>query len=488
MKALKTLIILLLFFNFLNAEVKINAPLTFIVNKPYVFEIIASGNEVNFPKIEEIQGNKVELISSVNGLNVINSKVTRNFIRKYSFIPTTDFTIPSFKFVIDNKEILTTKVEVKKQEVSKTFSKYADFELTVSKASVYVSEEFRLKLKFKYLDTLNIKGLNLAQVNFDNFWYKQTKNQKEYKQGEYYVHEMEFLVFAQKSGTLNIEPFEMVMKLVDNSSNDFMLFNNYIYKSIYSNKLTLEVKELPQNIKLVGEFNIDSSLSKTEVTQGDAVSFKVKIDGFGNIDDIDDIKLDITEATIYENKPTINTNIVQNRYFGTYEKVFSIIPNKDMVIKPITIKYFDKNLQKVVEKSTPLYKIKVIKQNKKEEQLLLPSKKQEVVNKVIVEKFSYKNSILFFLLGVIFTLFIIYLYKYAINLKFKKQKESNLLAKIKNSKTKNELIKIVIVFLKVNETLDKKIFQLQDISDEKDFKTLKKEIYTIIKNEKGIKK
>lgn len=299
---------------------------------------------------------------------------------------------------------------------------------------------------------------------------------------------MEFLVFAQKSGTLNIEPFEMVMKLVDNSSNDFMLFNNYIYKSIYSNKLTLEVKELPQSIKLVGEFNIDSSLSKTEVTQGDAVSFKVKIDGFGNIDDIDDIKLDITEATIYENKPTINTNIVQNRYFGTYEKVFSIIPNKDMLIKPITIKYFDKNLQKVVEKSTPLYKIKVIKQNKKEEQLLLPSKKQEVVNKVIVEKFSYKNSILFFLLGVIFTLFIIYLYKYAINLKFKKQKESNLLAKIKNSKNKNELIKIIIVFLKVNETLDKKIFQLQDISDEKDFKTLKKEIYTIIKNEKGIKK
>ncbi len=488
MKTLKTLIIFLLFFNFLKAEVKINAPLSFIVNKPYVFEIVASGNDVEFPKIEEIEGNKLQLIYSSNNLNVINSKITRTFIRKYSFVPTENFTVPSFKFIIDNNEVLTSKVEVKKQEVTKTRSKYADFELSISKDKVYVSEEFRLKLKFKYLDTLNLKGLSLAQVNFDNFWYKQTKNQKEYKEGEYYVYENEFLLFAQKSGTLTIEPFEMLMKLVDNSSTDFMLFNNYIYKSIYSNKLTLEVKELPFNSKLIGEFNINSSLSKNQITQGDAVSFKVKIDGFGNMDDIEDIKLDIKDATVYENKPTINTNIVQNRYFGTYEKVFSIIPNEDIVIKPITIKYFDKNLQKVVEKSTPSYTIKVIKQIKKEEQILLPSKKEEAVKKVIVERFSYKSSILFFLLGVVFTLFIIYLYKYAINLKFNKQKESNLLAKIKNSKTKNELIKIVTIFLKLNENLDKKIFQLQDISDEKSFQSLKKEIYIIVKNEKGIKK
>ncbi len=479
MKALKIIIILLLF-NFLKAEVKIKAPLTFIENKPYTFEIFASGNKIKFPEIEEIDGNKVDIVSSINGLNVINSKITRNFIRKYSFVPTNDFTIPSLKFIIDNKEILTKNIEVKKQEISKTISKYADFELLVSKDEIYVSEGFRLKLKFKYLDTLNIKGLNLAKFNFDNFWYKQTKEQKEYQEGDYYVYEMEFLVFAQKSGTLVIKPFEIVMKFIDN--------NNFIYKSIYSNELTLKIKELPEKVRLIGEFNIDSSLSKIEVAQGDAISYRLKIDGYGNIDDIEDIKLDIKEATIYDNKPIINTNIVQNKYFGTYEKVFSIIPNEDIIIKPITIKYFDKKLQKIVEKSTLEYKVKVIKQNKKEEEILLPSKKDEVIKEVVIEKLSYKNSIFFFILGGIFTLFIIYLYKYGINLKFKRQNESHLLSKIKNSKTKNELIKIIIIFLKLNKNLDRKIFQLQDINDEKKFKNLKKEIYLIVKNEKGIKK
>ena len=112
---------------------------------------------------------------------------------------------------------------------------------------------------------------------------------------------MDFFLFAQKTGKLIIEPINIDVSVLDLSNNSYSFF----YKStknirIYSNKLIFDVKPLPQNITLIGDFKITSSLDKTSVKQGESLNYKIEVTGRGNIDDVEDIKLNIDNATIYE--------------------------------------------------------------------------------------------------------------------------------------------------------------------------------------------
>lgn len=485
MKLVKIITILLFTFYFAYADVKLDAKSTFVKGEAYTFKIIATGKDIQFANIEKIDNQPVDVISTQNVVNIINSKMQKKIIKVFRFFPTSSFTIPSFNFTIDNKQYKTDSKKVEQKELKKSNLSYADFEISTSKSSVYVAQGFKLKVKFKYLEELNVQDLSISNADFKDFWYKQTDNSKQYKEDGFIVNELEFLLFAQKSGKLRIEPFKIIMKLLDLNSSSF--FNSsYSTRQIYSNSLTIDVKPLPENINLMGDFNIKTSIDNLSINQGDAVSYKVEVSGYGNIDDIKDFKLQIEDAQVFENKPKIDTKIENGKLYGTYEKSFSIVPSKTIDIKPLTLKYFDAKTKKVITKKTKSYKINV-KQKSSKRPELLTAKQTEVVKKEII-KSSIKDRIIFFLLGCVFALLIVYLYNYVINKRFKKQKESNLLTKIKTSKTASELIKVLAFMIKKDDNLDKLIFKLQNIDNIHEFKSIKKEIYLLVKEiEKGKK-
>ena len=97
---------------------------------------------------------------------------------------------------------------------------------------------------------------------------------------------------------------------------------------------------------MIGDFNISASVNKIDIKQGESVSLKLEISGVGNFDDIEDIKLDIPNATVYDNKPDVKTKYSDLGYEGTYTKVFSIIPESSITIPSIKLKYFDKKNKK----------------------------------------------------------------------------------------------------------------------------------------------
>lgn len=98
---------------------------------------------------------------------------------------------------------------------------------------------------------------------------------------------------------------------------------------------------------------------------------------------------------------------------------------------------------------------------------------------VIKENISTEEKIKYFIFGIIATLLILGLYKLVtLQGKEKVSKETPLNKLIKSSKDKNELIKVLIPYLKIDSTLDRLIFECES---EKEFKILKKEILTRIK-------
>jgi hypothetical protein len=483
-------ILFLLFFTFtsLFANFKLSIPSNTIVkNEPFIFVLEAFGDDIKFPDVNSINGNVVQEIASSTATNIINGQVTKRVKKTYSFNPTKDFTLPAFEALIDGKNYYTNEEKITLQKVSKTQSNLFDFTIKTDSNEFYVGENFILTMVFKYRKDSQLENLYLEKPNFENFWYKQLDDSKNLEDGDFIVSEVKFLMFALKEGSLNIDPLKINAQIMENNS--YSIFSTTRNKKIYSNELTFNIKALPQNTKLIGDFQIEAFVDKEKVKMGEALSYKLKITGSGNIDDVKDIKLLISDVTIYDNKPIIKSQIVNNQYMGEYEKVFSIISNKSFFIPSVSLEYFDKNLNKVITKKSKNFDIEVLNEELKKEVVLekapaltpIETKKEESTKEIIkvVEKSSSLDRIIFFTLGVITCLLIISLYFYVITSRRKKdEKDKPLLKKVKNAKTKDELIKLLAIYLKIDSRLDKLIFDLEKIED---IQSLKKEIIKVLK-------
>lgn len=478
------LFIVFLFKFTLFASVEINIPNTVVKGEPLIFSITIFGNDIKFPNLSLIDGNVVQEISSSSSTNIINGKFTRQIKKLYSLYPSQNVNFPSFEFEVNSQKIYSKQKKVLISNPTKTISDTFDLEIKNSKNEVYVGENFILTLVFKYKKYSQIVDLSFEQPNFENFWFKQLNETKKYDDGDYIVQELNFLLSPLKEGILEISPIKIQVQLIDPSRDSFLMYTNGVLnKSIYSNSLKITSKKLPLGIDLIGDFDIKSTIDKSSIKKGEAVSYKLVINGIGNIDDIKDIKLNLDEATIYENKPEIKTSFKNGNYVGIYEKVFSIVPSKNIVIPAIELKYFNKEKNKIIVKKTESFNLivdefEVSNVSNKLEKALNNDENKQVIK--VIEKSSLKDNILYFCLGIIVTLLILCLYWYVIN--SKKQKALNempLVKKVKSCKTKNELFKVLVKFINKNERLDELIFKLEKSED---IINIKKDIISLLKH------
>ncbi|MBP7742256.1 MAG: BatD family protein [Aliarcobacter sp.] len=489
MKLDKFLLLIFLTLTSLFGNIKLSITSnTVIKNEPFIFVLEAFGNDIKFPNITNINTKTVQENSSSASTSIINNQISKIIKKSYSFNPTEDFILPSFEFLIDGEKYYTKEEKIIVTKASKTQSKLFDFTIkTNENDDLYVGENFILTLFFKYAKNSQIEKIYLEKPNFDNFWYKQLNDTKNYEQNDFIVTEVDFLMFPLKLGVLEIEPLKINAQI--RTDNSYSIFSSTKNEKIYSNDLKFNIKQLPQDIKLIGDFQIEAFVDKENIKAGEALSYKLKIIGNGNIDEIKDIKLPINDVTIYENKPLIKSEVINNKYQGEYEKVFSIVADKTFQIPAVSLEYFDKDLNKIIKKETQSFNIEVISDVKKSPTLLEKApiieahktlEKEKFSESIkIVEKTSTIDRIVFFSFGMLTCLLIISLYFYVITSRRKKDEESKpLIKKIKNSKTKEDLIKILAIYIKFDSKLDELIFKLEKTND---LNTLKKEIVKSIK-------
>lgn len=484
MKKIKLLLVFIFITIQSFANVKLHSPDEFVKGESFLFEFEAVGSSIDFPKVEKIGDYLVEDLGTSRSLQIINGNYDEKLSKRYKIVPTKNFTIPSFTFIINGEEVKSQQKDILVKKLKKTLSNNFDLTLTPSKKVVYVGEDIVLKLVFKYKKGLQITNLGFEQPHFENFWYKKiTNSNKRYEENTYVVQELEFLLFPQKSGNLKINPLRVDVQMVDTSrGNGTFGFFSTVPKvvKVYSNELSLNVKELPANINLVGEFDIKASIDRDEVNQGESISYKLVIEGIGNFDDIEDMKLNIPNAVIYDNKPEIKTKYSQKGYEGFYQKSFSIIPNDTTTIPSLELQYFSKGQNKVITKRSKPFEIKVKNTVQKKVVLEKPKeieKKEEI--KTLEKSSSLKEKVTFFILGIFITLLIIGLYNFVRIKKQKKNKvDTPLIKLVKKAKFKDELIKILAPFIKKDEELDKLIYECES---DKDFKALQKDIVSLLK-------
>jgi hypothetical protein len=473
------------------AKVSLQAPTSFYQGDSVEFSISASGKDIKIPQIDTIEGFVVQSLGTSTQTNIINGARTDKYIKNYAFKPTKDITIPAFKIEINGKIETTKPFEIKMQKVEKTVSNEYDLTLSIDKKEVFVGEPIHLVLLFKYKKDLNIVGLEFEKPNFENFWTKELKANENLPQDtEFNYQKLEYLLFAQKSGTLSISPLKIEsVTAQDRYSSSFFVTSPTQRTKIYSNPLQIDVKPLPKDINLVGDFSIEATIDKDSIKQGEAVSYKVTIEGRGNIDDIKEIKLDLKDATVYENPSKIKEDIKEKLYGGTYTKAFSIVPTKSFTIPEISLEFFDKETQKVKTVKTKSFDIAVEMQKVQETKLEVSKEKTQAIevqqsnDSVQTTPISQNEKILYFIFGVLVGgSIVVVVYTFIQRKKGVRKDDTPLMREVKNAKTQEELLKTLVVYIKIDENLDKIIFALESKVEPQEFKKLKKELVEILKS------
>ncbi len=279
-------------------------------------------------------------------------------------------------------------------EKSNISSKNIFFKVSIDKSNVYLGEA--IVATYKLYTNVQVVNYGINKVpSFNGFWTQdmqmpqqlsldktETINGITYRVGEI----KKVVLFPQQSGTLTLEPMEgeciaRIQVKRNRSGSPFDIFNDPFFNdpfsgfggirdvkfAVKSEPVKITVKELPRNAPAsfngaVGRFTLEGTLDKTKLKSNDAVSFRLKLSGRGNIKLIEAPEIELS-PDIEKYDPEITDNITVNERGASGTRVFEylMIPRHQGQYEfgPVVFSYFDLDKKSYVTLTTPKYKLDV---------------------------------------------------------------------------------------------------------------------------------
>lgn len=245
--------------------------------------------------------------------------------------------------------------------------------LTLNKSNVVKGEPVTATLKlYTRADIVGFEDIKFP--TFNGFWSKETVTvnnlefNRENVNGTIYNSALvrQWVLIPQQTGTLSIDPAEMVCQLRVRTSGGSPLsifddfFDQYqtIRKRISTPTLSVKVKELPAGAPAsfgggVGDFKISAKLSKSGIKSNEAASLIVTISGNGNLSMLQAPKVDFPpDFEVYDLKTTDKTSASGTSGSKTFEYPFIPRSHGAFVIPSIAYSYYDMAHGKYVTTST----------------------------------------------------------------------------------------------------------------------------------------
>ncbi len=456
------------------------------LNPPTIYQggisnyiITADGNKIEFPKIDEIDGNPILGTSSSESISMINTNIKRSISKTYSFRASKDVNISSFTVKVDGKEYRTEELKLKvlKPTASKNGSKFI-VRLALDKNESYVGEPVNLAISFKSRIDAHADQIQLGEPKLENFWVKKKDKVDKSREKNYIVQTINYLIFPQKSGEYNIPATETLVGRVEHRRQqmggffDDPFFNSMTqqlnWQKVYSNSLKLNVKPLPNGLELYGDYRIESKVDTQKVSANKPVNLTLLVKGEGNIDDVKKFKLDIPNVIIYADEPKISSKEVNGLYQGEFKEKVALISDQNFTIPSFSLKYFDKKSKKVKTIKTEEIKIEVIggKIGDRDSSSMEVSKSQtiksptKVEKEIIIEKEDSYLKYLFLAVGFIFGVISISLLNYLT--KKDRKIERDIVKAIRKAKDDRALFNILLPYSKEHKVISDTLNKLEE--------------------------
>ena len=443
------------------------------------YTIRATGNDIKFPNLRSIEGHPVVGTSSSTSINIINGEMQKIKSVSYTFTPKYTFIIPNYSIIIDGVDEQTEPLKIKVvKPTASTPNDKLQLILKVNKKDAYVGESIKASIIFKYKVGSNLLDVNLEEFKINHFWIKTLSQSKPYEENGYIILKQDYLMFPQLAGKYNITKQEI------NVATREYRTNMRRWQKIFSQEVALNIKALPGNISIQGDYKIFASVDKTNTKANQPINLTINIQGNGNIDDIEEFKLDFDNQIVYSSKPIIKTYIKNGKYGGRFSQKLSIIADNDFTIPSIEFKYFDIKNKKIKTIKTKSFDIKVKGIVKNTPNIQTNSNKQEIKTIQLPPKIIYKSEdsylkYIFASVGFIFGGILTYLFT---RIKTNKAEQRELSLIIKKSKSDKDLYKILLPY-SYNTRIVNIIKQLEDNIYKNGHNKISKEvIYDIIED------
>lgn len=368
------------------------------------------------------RGNAKELhIPSIDGFTILmgpsrsssssysnyNGQVTSTVSLTYTYILKAEkegtFTLPAATTEVEGKQVKSNSVEIKvlpqdkHQAGSQTSAQSGgsgssaeigknDLFMTAILNKTKIFEQEAVLLTYKVYSAVNLTSLNGKMPTLKEFHIQEIDlpQQKEWQLEHYNGRNYraltwrQYLLFPQQSGEIEIPSvaFEgIVAQQVRTSMDPFDMFFNggsqyvEVKKTLNTPALKLKVENLPSGKPEgfsggVGEFNIKSSLSASEVKANEAVTMRITISGVGNMKLLKTPEVNFpADFEVYDPKVDNNFSVKSNGLSGNKIIEYLVIPRHagTFTIPSVKFSYFDVKQQQYKILETEPYTLTVAK-------------------------------------------------------------------------------------------------------------------------------
>lgn len=368
-----------------------------------IFTVNGDAGSFNPPDLSDFQ-----LLSgpnTSNSMEFVNGKATSSSSVSYILTPVKvgTFTIGPATAVVNGKKMTTNTIKmtvVKGRPVQQQsrvtggidaqgnprntdLSKSLFLRSDINRNNVYQGQPIVLSYRvYTRVDILQNQVSKLPDLT--GFWNEEVKSTgpasfriENYKGQRYNVADVkQIILFPDHAGNITIDPFEMnFVARVQSAPRDFMdqFFGgneqevNYPAKSL---PVVVHVKPLPEAGKpagysgAVGKFGIETSIDKTTLKANEALNYRIKITGSGNIKLLKDPNPQFpADFEKYDPKMTDSVKETAEGVSGTRVYNYLVIPRHqgDFTIAPVTFSYFNPETGRYITLTTKSYKIHVEK-------------------------------------------------------------------------------------------------------------------------------
>lgn len=337
------------------------------------FTLKAEGSDSVFPAINAIDEFPILGTSSASSVQIMNGDTTRTLSRSYTFAPTHDVTIPSFTIKMAGKAYTTEpqKITVLAPKASQSGEPFV-LELKTDKKSAYVGEPIKLSMIFKQQVGAKADKVEVSELALKDFWVKKEETLHQNVEGDYVTKQYDYVLFPKKAGEIEIPAiFSRVGTAVksdigagsglDSFFNDSLFAPMQIkWKQVFSNALHVNVKPLPANTYLYGDFSIEARVDKTSTEPNKPINLTIYIKGKGNIDDIAPFNPSINDVALYADAPKVDASLNKENYEGEFSEHIALVSDKDFTIPSFELSYFDAKTHTVVTQKTNAIPIHII--------------------------------------------------------------------------------------------------------------------------------
>ncbi len=363
-------------------------------------------------------------VSQSTSIQIINGKRSTSFNLTFTYILVADregkFTVPPATVAKDGQssksnpvtiEVLKGSQQPKKQNNTgqqnnnqQTRAAGEDFFVRVhlSRNNIYQGEHLVATLKL--YTRLSIAGFEDVKFpSFSGFFNQEIETpsqislQRENVNGKIYQTGVikKYVLFPQRSGKITIDPFEVeaVVRERVRSNDPFDDFFGGRYRRYTvkdeSPKISLNVKSLPPNAPptfhgAVGNFNLQTSVDKTQLKANESITLRVKVSGDGNLKLMETPKLNFPgDFEVYDPQVSPSIRVTSSGARGSITYEYLLIPRHagEFTLDPVKISYFNPATKKYRTLTGQTFKITVEKGDKSSSGVVVSNySKQDVAN------------------------------------------------------------------------------------------------------------